>query len=87
MMSYDTDTAGCFELKRLPTLTPDPGRAERVRMRCRAQLGQRLKREERKERIRALGRRVLTPVIVGGFCILYLAALVAATLRLHGLLH
>jgi hypothetical protein len=86
-MSYDTDNTGCFELKRLPSLAPDPRRAERVRVRCRAQLGQSRKREARKERIRVLGRRVLAPVIVGGFCILYLAALVAATLRLHGLLH
>jgi hypothetical protein len=30
---------------------------------------------------------VLAPVVVGGFCLLYIAALVTTTLRLHGIFH
>ena len=31
--------------------------------------------------------RVLAPVVVGGFCVLYVAVLVATTLRLEGVFH
>jgi hypothetical protein len=33
------------------------------------------------------GRRVVAPVVVGCFCVLYVAALVATTLKFHGVFH
>ena len=38
MTSYDDQDAGADGLDRLMTLAPDPDRAARVRVRCRAQL-------------------------------------------------
>jgi hypothetical protein len=37
--------------------------------------------------IAGFGRRVFAPVAVGCFCVLYVAALVATTFRLHGVFH
>ena len=73
-------------LRRLMALAPEPGRAERVRMTCRTQLG----RQQRKTRATAIAEsawRVLAPVVVGAFCVLYIAVLVATTLRFEGAFH
>lgn len=83
MTADNTCEAPVDELRRLQFLTPDPGRAERVRMRCHAQLDRSRSRQARTERVTGFSRRVLTPLIVAGFCLLYMVALVATTLRLR----
>ena len=83
MTSDDARDAGAESLERLITLTPDPDRAERVRARCRRQLG-RSRRPARATEITGFLWQVLAPLVVGGFCILYAALLVATTLRFQG---
>jgi hypothetical protein len=68
----------------LPILTPNPGRAELVRTRCRARLVRNQQRLKRRASIATFARHVLAPALIGGFCVLYVAALVANTLRLYG---
>lgn len=84
MRFYDSHDAGLESLKRMMPLTPDPGRTECVRVRCRTQLGRRRRRWARIAVITGFTSRVLAPVLVAGFCVLYVAALVATTLRLEG---
>ena len=84
MTSYDTHDESFEGLKGLRFLAPDPGRADRVRMRCRTQLGRSRRRRARTAVITGFARRVLAPAVVGGFCVLYVAALVTTTLRLYG---
>jgi hypothetical protein len=86
MTTCDTGDPNVEGLKRLRSLTPDPMRADRVRLRCRAHLARSRRRQARNDVITGLAWRVLAPAIFGYFCILYLAALVAATLRLRGIL-
>jgi len=74
-------------LRRLPPLAPDPDRAERVRVRCRTQLGRNRRRTARSAVMTGFVWHVLGPAIVGGVCALYAAALVVTTLSLHGLFH
>jgi hypothetical protein len=84
MRFYDSHDAGVESLKRLMPLTPDPGRTEWVRERCRTQLGRRRRGRARIAVIAGFTSRVLAPVLAGGFCVLYVAALVATTFRLEG---
>jgi hypothetical protein len=86
MTSYDSHDASAKSLERLLRLAPDPDRAERVRVRCRTQLGRSRRRTAHIAVMTALAWRLLPPVVVGGFCVLYVAALVATTLRLHDVL-
>jgi RNA polymerase sigma-70 factor (ECF subfamily) len=86
LTSYDPHDAGFEGLKRLQFLAPDSGRADRVRMRCRTQLARGRKRPARTDATMGFTGRVLVPVVVGGFCVLYIAALVATTVRLHAVL-
>jgi hypothetical protein len=85
MTSSDAHDPVLQNLALLRELALDPVRAERVRARCRAQLI-RNRRSEFAAEIGAFALRILTPVVVGCLCILYMAGLVAAALRLHGLL-
>lgn len=82
----DSHDASADSLARLMSLMPDPDRAERVRERCRLQLGRNPRREARIAAITGFAWRVLAPVVVGAFCILYVAMLVATTLRLEGII-
>jgi hypothetical protein len=86
MTSPDAHEASADRLQRLMTLAPDPDRAERVRARCRGQLGRSRRRGARTAVITRVTGRVIGPVIVGAICVLYAALLVATTLRLEGLL-
>jgi hypothetical protein len=86
MTPFQFGDARLNELTGLQRLTPDPDRAERVRMRCREQLGQWRKRQERADALMGLTRRVLAPALVGGLLILYIAALVSTAIRLQGIL-
>jgi hypothetical protein len=65
-------------------LAPDPARAERVRARCRAQLGG-TRQSDRPATIAQRGRRIVAPVLVGCVCVLYVLELVGTALRLHGI--
>jgi hypothetical protein len=71
-------------LQRLMALTPAPDRAERVRARCRTELAQRARYQPRTAAIADFAWRVLAPAVVGAFGVLYLAVVVATTLRLEG---
>ena len=84
MTSYDSHDANVGSLDRLITLAPDPELARRVRMRCRAQLGRSSRRAARTAAITGFAWRVVAPVVIGAFCVLYVAMLVATTLRLEG---
>jgi hypothetical protein len=70
-------------LGRLRPLVPDPSHAERVRARCHAQLGQKRRRWERSARLAESARGVLAPAVLGGVCVLYVAALVGTAFRLR----
>ena len=87
MTSCDSDEANAEGLEWLVALAPDPDRAERVRVRCRTQLGRSQRRAARTAAISGFAWHVLAPIVVGGFCVLYLALLVATTVRLQGAFH
>ena len=84
MTSYDSHDANAGSLDQLMTLVPDPERAQHVRARCRAQLGRSSRRAARTAAITGFTWRVLAPVVIGAFCVFYVAMLVATTLRLEG---
>jgi hypothetical protein len=85
-MTFDDrhDPSAADALRRLTALTPDPNRAARVRARCRTQLEQSRGAAGRTAAIGEFASRVLAPVVVGAFCVFYVAVLVATTLRLEG---
>jgi hypothetical protein len=83
MTSDDTHDPTADDLRRLMALAPEPDRAERVRVTCRTML-RRQRRDSRAAVIAEFASRVIAPVVVGAFCVLYVAVLVATTLRLEG---
>jgi hypothetical protein len=70
-------------LGHLSRLMPDQDRAERLRLKCRKRLERGRRQEAPVAMMKGLSSRLLMPV-VGGFCVLYVVALVATTLRLEG---
>jgi hypothetical protein len=72
-------------LARLEPLSPDPRRSVQVQARCRAQLARSRKRQATIDRMSEAGQRLLASAAIG-FCLIYLAALVATTVRVHLLL-
>ena len=86
MTSHDTHDPKAASLDRLPRLAPDSHRAERVRVRCRTRLGQSPRRKARIAATTGRACRLLAPLAVGGFCVLYVVALVVTTLRLEGVI-
>jgi hypothetical protein len=64
-------------------LMPDQDRAERLRLKCRKRLERGRRQEAPAAMMMGLSWRLVMPV-VGGFCVLYVVALVATTLRLEG---
>jgi hypothetical protein len=73
-------------LEHLRKLAPDPNRADRLRAKLRTELVRREARARRGARRWGAVRGVLAPVLVGGLCVLYLAAVVGNALRLNGVL-
>jgi hypothetical protein len=67
----------------LPTIAPDPVRAEAIRARCHAHLARTRRRSERAARVALVTRRTVAPLVVGALSALYIAALVATALRLR----
>ncbi len=62
-------------ISRLTALTPDPGRAERLRARCRARMARPVSERPR----------VVVPALLAGVGALYLSAVAANVLRLRGM--
>ena len=87
MTSYDLHGASAESLERLMPLAPDPDRTERVRVRCRTRIGRSRRRTARAAVINGFTWRLLAPVVVGAFCLLYVAAMVATTLRVQDVFH
>ena len=87
MTSCDDHDAGADSLNRLMNLAPDPEWAERVRVRCRTRLGRSRRGAARKAVTSGFAWRVLAPVVLGAFCVLYVVMLLATTLHLEGVLH
>ena len=87
MRSDDTHDPIVDELRRLQSLAPDHGWTTRVRTGCRTYLERSQARPTRTTLAARFARRVVAPVVVGGLCVLYIAALVTTTLRLHGVFH
>jgi hypothetical protein len=86
MTPLRVDDASLDSLRRLENLSPDPARAEHVRARCSAQLSLNRQSAARATLRTGIVRHVLAPVVVFGFCVLYIASLVTITLRMHGLI-
>jgi hypothetical protein len=86
MTCGSSDHASAERLQQLTALAPDPDRAERVRVRCRARLERGTRRAARAALIHGFAYRVLAPSVLGAFCVLYILALVATTLRFRGVL-
>ena len=82
MTTHDPDDGVLRMLSRLPAAAPDVARAERTRQRCHVAA----RRQERSAQRRREFRRVLEPVIVGGFSAIYLAVVAMDFLRWHGIL-
>lgn len=72
-------------LSLLPPLVPDAAHAHRVRTRCLVRLARR-RGSEHAAPHQGLGQRILAPVIVLGFCAVYLASLVRTALHLRNML-
>ena len=81
MTSRDRHDGSAHSLDRLTTLAPDPGRAERLRAKCRARLARSRQREARADVIIGFAWRVLGPGVLGAFCVFYALMLMATTLR------
>ena len=81
MTSWDAHDAGTDGSVRLTTLAPDPGRAERLREKCRARLARNRQREARAAVLTGFTWRLLGPGVVGALCVFYAAMLIATTLR------
>jgi hypothetical protein len=73
------------DLERLQRFSPDPARSARVRARCRAQL-ERTRPSERAARSPDADERLVTPVLVGCLCGVYVVTLVGLALRMYSLL-
>jgi hypothetical protein len=78
-MTDDTNDDLMRSLSLLPPLMPNAAHADRVRTRC-------LVRLARGRRSHQGFGRILAPVIVLGFCAVYLAALVRTALHLRNML-
>jgi hypothetical protein len=65
---------------RLPAIAADPARADRVRARCHGVLAARRASLERSRRRAAFWKRVVAPALVGGFCIIYICAVIVDAL-------
>ena len=64
------------QVSRLTVLTPNEGRTNRLRARCRARLAPPAPEKERR----------VAPALFAGFCLLYLSAIIHDVLQLRGFL-
>ena len=85
MTPYETDDPIFERLKQLPLLAADEERSNRLRIRCRRQLGRRRRYRESRHAPTGFVRRAVGPIVFAGFCLLYVVGLLATALRLHRL--
>lgn len=86
MTSDDANEPILRMLSRLSPAAPDASRSERVRARCHAVLARGVRRQARSENDAGRVARVIEPVLVGGFCLCYVSAVIFDALRAQGLL-
>ena len=89
MTSHDSCDARLELLAQLPRLAPDPQRAERTRLRCRARLERRRQRSEHAAAMIGFARRGLAQLAVGSlwaFYVVYMSTFVATFFRLQAVL-
>ena len=86
MTAHDSHETIVGSLSGLSVLFPDGDRAERVRVCCRTHLARGRRRTTRVAAMAGFSWDVLAPAVVGAFCVLYVAMLVAMTLRFEGFL-
>jgi hypothetical protein len=87
-MSFQDDAAVdplLKDLRLLQPLLPDGARAARVRARCRARL-ERTRPSERSATVRDVDGRLLTRLLVGSLCAVYVVDLIRIALRVYGVL-
>ena len=81
MTSVDRDDPVLRRLSRMATPEPDAARAGRLVDRCRETM---TRRERRAKQRRGFARRVVEPVVVGGFSLVYAVALIYSVLHWRG---
>ena len=86
MTTHDGYEAQPKTLAFLTPLAPDPIRADRVRVRCRAQLERRVRQAARTAAIVKSAERLFVPAILGALSVFYAAMVVGNALRLEGIL-
>jgi len=67
------------------SLAPDRERTDRLRIRCRTQLGRSRRYRMRTNAFPGFRRSAVGPIVFAAFCLLYVVGLGAAALRLHRL--
>lgn len=82
----EDETVVVAMLANLPQSPSDASRSERVRTRCHKVLDRRRTSVERTERRPLTVRQALEFVMVGGFCVVYLAVVAITALQTRGLL-
>ena len=85
MTPFDPDDPIFERLKQLPSLAPDRERTDRLRIRCRTQLGRSRRYRMRTNAFPGFRRSAVGPIVFAAFCLLYVVGLVATALRLHRL--
>ena len=85
MTPFDPDDPMFERLKQLPSLAPDRERTDRLRVRCRTQLGRSRRYRARTNEFTGFRRSAIGPIVFAAFCLLYVVGLVATALRLHRL--
>lgn len=86
MRGHDRGDESLHDLARLTPLLPEPARAEAVRLRCRSELARRTTHARRTQSGGRPFARVLVPVMLGAFSLVYAAALLSATVQIERML-
>ena len=85
MTPFDPDEPIFERLKQLPSLAPDRERTDRLRVRCRTQLGRSRRYWARTNEFTGFRQSAIGPIVFAAFCLLYVVGLVTTALRLHRL--
>ena len=85
MTPYETDDPIFERLKQMPLLAPDLERSDRLRIRCRTQLGRSRRHRESGHAPAGFESRAVGTIVFATFCLLYVMGLVTTALRLHRL--
>jgi hypothetical protein len=85
MTPFDHDDPIFERLKQLPSLAPDRERTDRLRVRCRAQLGRSRRYRPGTNGFTGFRPSAIGPIVFAAFCLLYVVGLVTTAVRLHRL--